>query len=38
MSTSDALKLAQEEDPDGNRTIGIVTKVKQFLQRMISLD
>lgn len=27
MSTSDALQLAQEEDPDGVRTIGVITKV-----------
>ena len=28
MSTSDAIKMAQEEDPEGIRTIGVITKVK----------
>jgi len=27
MTTSDALKMAQEEDPQGVRTIGVITKV-----------
>ena len=27
MSTSDAIKMAQEEDPDGVRTIGVITKI-----------
>jgi dynamin 1-like protein len=27
MATSDALKMAQEEDPEGARTIGVVTKI-----------
>lgn len=27
MSTSDALKMAQEEDPEGIRTIGVITKI-----------
>ena len=27
MSTSDAIKLAHEEDPDGVRTFGVITKV-----------
>jgi len=27
MTTSDALKMAQEEDPQGMRTIGVITKI-----------
>jgi len=27
MSTSDALQLANELDPEGERTIGVITKV-----------
>jgi len=27
MSTSDAIKMAQEEDPEGIRTIGVITKI-----------
>lgn len=27
MSTSDGLKLAREIDPNGGRTIGVITKI-----------
>jgi len=27
MSTSDAIQMAQEEDPDGIRTVGVITKI-----------
>jgi len=30
MSTSDAIKMAQEEDPEGIRTIGVITKVQNL--------
>lgn len=29
MSTSDAIQLAQQEDPDGKRTVGVITKVSR---------
>lgn len=38
MSTSDALKMAQEEDPEGIRTIGVVTKVSFFLKKKITFQ
>jgi len=30
MSTSDALQMAMELDPQGVRTIGVITKVNYF--------
>lgn len=30
MSTSDAIQMAQEEDPEGIRTVGVITKVKKY--------
>lgn len=38
IANSDALKLAREVDPDGNRTIGVITKLDQLDNGSDALD
>ncbi len=38
VANSDALKMAREVDPDGERTIGVVTKIDLMDQGTDALD
>ena len=37
LANSDALKMAREIDPEGRRTIGVLTKVRGCSRRALSL-
>ena len=37
LSTSDGLSMARKLDPDGKRTLGVITKVKNFIQLQIDI-